>query len=158
MNTSRFTTVRDRRMLKIATRAVVDTVGVEACALSTRGSANSMSRFGNLGDDHADTFITIDRVADLERLTGCPAITAELARMTGHTLVPLPDAGASAPDVAMMGTIAKEGGDVLSAMAQALADGTITPAEAKEIHKEAWEQVTHLTALCQGLQQIAEDE
>lgn len=158
MNKTRFTTPDDRRRLKIATRSVVDTRGVEACALATRGSANSMSRFGNLAAEQIDTFITVDRVADLERMTGSAAITAELARITGHVLVPMPDAGASTPDVTAMGVIAKEGGDVLSAMASALADGTITPAEAREIHKEAWEQVTHLTALCQALQLISEDE
>ena len=90
-------------------------------------------------------------------MTGCAAITGELARMTGHVLVPLPGAGATVPDVAAMGVIAKEGGDVLAAMATALSDGHITAKEAQAIQREAWEQVTHLTALCQGLQQILED-
>lgn len=63
-------------------------------------------------------------------------LLAELASQMGCGLAPLPAAAEETSDVAAMGKLAKESGEALAALGEALADGYLTASEATAVERE----------------------
>lgn len=72
----------------------------------------------------------------LEDDAGAPVVTKLLAQLAGHGLVALDPSDPLDPHL-HLARIIKETGDVTSAMSQALADGRISPSEARALRSEA---------------------
>jgi len=82
---------RDIRAIKTATSALIEECGgVEAAATITRVGKSQLSDYAN--PHKPDVVIPADVAADLEATTHAPLITAVLARLTHHQIMPLPEA------------------------------------------------------------------
>ena len=77
-----------------------------------------------------------DHIMALEAHCGQPIVTAFMADAHGLDLAARPDAAGDASAALHLARIAKETGDVITQMAQALADGTITRAERTSLISE----------------------
>lgn len=108
--------------------------GLRELAGMTRLSAAQLSRFGDLGSDQ---WAPLDVVVDLDSLAGEPIITRALAELLGYDLVPAAgEAFPLASPTHHLAGLARESGDVLARLADALADGRLTKAEAARIEQD----------------------
>jgi hypothetical protein len=139
----------ERLDLKAATRAALDMARPTKFALVTRVDAPALSNYGSPSEP--DKFMPIDVVVDLCRDIGSPAIVEELARMLGFRLVPMADAASNAaPAVgyADIAAISKEANDVISTIADGLADdGRLDGSEVRVVRKEIADNIAHLHRL-----------
>ena len=72
--------------LKKHTEALVKDVGIEpACALTGKSKA-TLGRYYSDNPEHADRFMPIDAVAQLEEAAGYPHVTVALAELRGVAL------------------------------------------------------------------------
>ncbi len=72
--------------LKKHTEALVKAVGIErACELTGKSKA-TLGRYYSDSDEHADRFMPVDSVAQLEAAAGYPHVTSALAELNGITL------------------------------------------------------------------------
>ena len=72
--------------LKKHTEALVKDVGIEpACALTGKSKA-TLGRYYSDNDEHADRFMPIDAVAQLEQAARYPHVTGALAELSGSCL------------------------------------------------------------------------
>ena len=119
--------------VKAATRDLIRHAGglVRAGELTGFGKS-TIGRWGQT--DQPDT-IPISAVLILERETGTAFVTAIMAGVNGRTVTERAEA-APADLMQAVARAAKEGADVLSATAAAMADGVITPNEARTIERE----------------------
>lgn len=154
MNARRLS-ARDYLRLKGATADLLDANGGETDAAGrTRVGQTDLSRYQSRNPDHALRFMPIDVVADLEQAAGAPLVTRILAEMADCLLVPLPRGGTG--EVAMRtGRSAKEFGDVMTRIGLALADGTISEAEASDILTEIRECLLEFSALAEAVRRAA---
>lgn len=130
----RKTTQHHRAALKAAFRRALDVAGGgDSFCHATRVGAPALSNYANQARD--DLHSPLDVVLDLEMDIGAPIVTAELARLNGYRLVPIEPA-AGGPDLGDIAAISGEGGDVVRAIAEALADGRIDDAERARLTKE----------------------
>ena len=117
----------DYLAIKAATRRLIETAGGQnAAAAATRVGHTSLSRYGH-PDAPAD-FAPVDVIADLEAECGVPIVTRELASLAGFALTPV-SAKQLDSHTAIAG-IARESGELLGALAEALRDQHISPVEA----------------------------
>jgi hypothetical protein len=107
--------------LKGATRALIAAAGGVDGVAATLGIGHSqVSRYQTLNDA---AIIPIDKVAALEALDGVPPhVTRALAGLSGHVLVELPRGAGAGQLIQTCGELAREIGDVMAALGQALAD------------------------------------
>lgn len=140
---------RDYQALKAATRQLVNAAGgTVAAAAVTRGDHQSVSRYGSAHPDNADRFMPIDVLADLESECEQPVLTKELARLSGHLLVPVPRVVRSGTALGVITAKAlKETSEVFVALAEGMGDGKICAADATHIGKEIDEALAKLVAL-----------
>lgn len=140
---------RDYQALKAATRQLINAAGgMEAAAAISRGNHQTMSRYGSAHLDNVDRYIPIDVLADLESECGQPVLTAALARMSGHLLVPEPSVVHSGSALGVITARAlKETSEVFVALAEGLGDGKICVDDARKISKEIDEALSKLAAL-----------
>jgi hypothetical protein len=140
---------RDYQALKAATRQLVNAAGgTVAAAAVTRGDHQSMSRYGSAHPDNADRFMPIDVLADLESECEQPVMTRELARLSGHLLVPVPLVARTGSALGVITAKAlKETSEVFVALADGMGDGKLNAAEAAKIGREIDEALARLAGL-----------
>ena len=136
------------RALKTASHlAVKECGGLEA--------ASSITRIGKTGlaaayDPHAlDRFMPIDAVADLERASGKPVVTARLAALSGYRLVALP-----APTMNAVNAIAlvfQRAGEVGAAFAHGMEDGALSHHEWSELLQDLLDLAKAATEAAAGV-------
>lgn len=151
--TGRIFTSADYAALKNAVRRACQQAGggLRGLAGMTRLSAAQLSRFGDLNSDQS---APLDVVLDLDSLAGAPVITSALAELLGYDLVPAKGAVVCASMAQHLSGLAREGGDAMSRLAEALADGRLTPRELTEIEQELADldaQVQSTRATCRAL-------
>lgn len=159
---SRLLASADYKALKAATRALIrEAGGVESAASVTLSDAPRMSRYSNPNEA---LFMPIDRVADLERDTGTPLVSVQLARMAGHLLIGLPKPPVTAGRMVgagHLGDLAKQTGDVISGLGISMADdGLVTADESRrlDLRREIHEALTCLAALDEALRQLENND
>lgn len=140
---------RDYQALKAAARQLVKANGgAVAAATVTRGDHQSISRYGSAHPDNADRFMPIDVLADLESECEQPVLTRELARLSGHVLVPVPHVtGSGRPLGIKTAQALKETSEVFVALAEAIGDGHLCADDATRIGQEIDEALAGLIAL-----------
>lgn len=140
---------RDYQALKAATRQLVNAAGgATAAAAVTRGDHQNISRYGSAHADNFDRFMPIDVIADLESECEQPVLTRELARLSGHLLVPVPNVVGSGTALGLVTAMAlKETSEVFVALADGMGDAKLTAAEAANIGREIDEALSRLAAL-----------
>ena len=144
----------DYLKLKAATRKLIKYAGNGThAAENTRVSQQRLSEYGT---PQGQLFMPIDVLADLEAEVG-PIVTAELAAMSNHLLVPMPAACRAGSVLARItGEAMKETSEVFITIADTLKDGRITGDEAERLRTEIDEALAKLVAL--KLQVAAETE
>ncbi len=98
---------------------------------------------------------------DLDSLAGEPVITRALAERLGFDLVRTGGEIETASMVKHLSGIARESGDAMSRLAEALADGRLTPHELTEIERDLGDldaQVQGARATCRALLMKARGE
>lgn len=140
---------RDYQALFAATRQLVNAAGGPvAAAAITRGDHQSISRYGSAHPDNADRFMPIDILADLESECEQPVLTAALARLSGHLLVPVPSVVLSGTALGVITAKAlKETSEVFVALADRMGDGKLCADDAAHIGREIDEALSKLAAL-----------
>lgn len=127
--------------MKTASRALVTLVGgVDAAALVCRYGPSALSDGYNL--HRPDKTLPLDVVADLERVAGQPLVTAVLARLSGHALVPV--APGQCREAQAIAEIGRGSAEVFAAWAAAMGDDTLSDAERKAVA----DRVLALNAAC----------
>lgn len=124
--------------LKKHTEALVKDVGVEAACAITGKSKATLGRYYSDAEEHADRFMPIDVVAELEAAARFPHVTSALADLRGITLSydgerhNAASRGVNQDVVALAQRFAM----LMSEYNQAIADGRITINEAKRMLRE----------------------
>lgn len=149
----RIFTAADYAALKNAVRRACQQAGGGLRELSgmTRLSAAQLSRFGDLASEQS---APLDVALDLDSLAGEPVITRALAQRLGYDLVASSAIVVTDTMAQHMAGLARECGDVMSRLASALADGTLTPREIQEIERDLADldaQVQSARATCRAL-------
>ncbi|WP_319773958.1 hypothetical protein [Breoghania sp.] len=162
MSLSRASSDKDRARLKLAVRRQVKACGgQETAALITRVGPQTLSDYGNhLSDRHRDAHCPLDVLLDLT-LDGGPVALVELCRIAGGVYVPLPTTGVASDWAREIGDVAREGGEAVARLCEALAEGgTITAAESRamELRREVAEAIEALAHVDHRLKQIEEAE
>jgi hypothetical protein len=106
-------------------------------------------------------FMPLDVVADLEHDTEVPHVTRELARLSGYVLVQIPPASVCPSMMPLLGSLAKEAGDVISRVSEALGnDGKVTPDEIEklELTREVREGMEAMARIAVALDAIRDGE
>lgn len=126
--------------LKKHTEALVKDVGIEpACELTGKSKA-TLGRYYSDNDEHADRFMPIDAVAQLEEAASYPHVTAALAEIQGIT-ISFDDSrrnsertsGGVNHDVI---ALSQRFGMLMAEYHESIEDGVITVNEAKRLLKE----------------------
>lgn len=143
--------------LKAASRVLSKSLGgLEGAATCTNVAYQTLGRYQNVNDA---AFMPIDVVADLETEAGAPVVTRILAGLTGHVLVRRPDVTGPGDWTRHLGAVAKECGDAISRLSEALADdGMVTADESKRLHlraeiRDALERLSALDLALKGLEE-----
>lgn len=154
MNAPRELPRRDYDALKDATKELVKCFdSLEAAASITRADPARLSRFGNRHEQ--GMFAPIDVIADLEARLGKPVVTAILADMLGFVLVPKEEAKRR-PDLAQhVGSVAKETGEAVSALAMLIDPAARTPQNIAKAQREIREAEERLAGADQVLDALA---
>lgn len=124
--------------LKKHTEALVKDVGIEpACTLTGKSKA-TLGRYYSDNPEHADRFMPIDAVAQLEEAARYPHVTSALADLRGITLSydqgrKNSDGGGVNSDVV---ALAQRFAMLMSEYNQSIEDGVITVNEAKRLLRE----------------------
>ncbi|GGW37387.1 hypothetical protein GCM10011452_27230 [Gemmobacter lanyuensis] len=124
--------------LKKHTEALVKDVGIEAACDLTGKSKATLGRYYSDQDEHADRFMPIDVVAQLEAAARFPHVTAALSDLRGITLSydgerrNAQSNGINSDVVAL----AQRFGMLMAEYNQAIGDGKISVNEAKRLLRE----------------------
>lgn len=104
----------------------------------------------------APDVITVDRAALLEAQEGVtPHVTRTMAALNGHILVAMPTATGAGAWAAHLAATAREAGDVISRLGEALADdGTVTPDEARKLIVDVEQAVSVLSSVRHALNEL----
>ena len=134
--------------LKTVFRELVKRIGGVGHASSlTRVRHQEISNYGSAEADYAERFAPIDVVADLESEVG-PVVTRELARLSNHILVPLPQVARNGTPLGRITAKAmKETAEVFVRMGELLDDGVLTKVEGAQLRTEIREAMVALAML-----------
>lgn len=127
--------------LKKHTETLVKDVGLEAACALTGKSKATLGRYYSDSEEHADRFMPVDAVAQLEEAASYPHVTAALAELLGITLSydgarrNTPVGGVNADVIALSQRFAM----LMSEYTQSMEDGKITINEAKRLLRETLE-------------------
>lgn len=130
-----------RHRLKAATRDLVRQCGgIERCAELTGYSDTQASRWQSVGETAT---IPLQAVVILEADCGVPTVSSALAALNGRRLA---DPEEAAPEMrsSVLGhfaSIARKSSDLQAAMADAMSDYRLTPAEAEVLTRAAGEMI-----------------
>jgi hypothetical protein len=126
--------------LKKHAEALVKDVGIEpACELTGKSKA-TLGRYYSDSDEHADRFMPVDAVAQLEAAASYPHVTSALAELHGSTLDRTSnpknsDGGINSDVIALSQRFAM----LMGEYQQSIEDGVITNNEAKRLLRETVE-------------------
>jgi len=146
---------------KLATQELIKGIGgLEAGAGFCRVGKSVLGDAQNI--NCGDRWLPIDVVADLEPLArereGWPHVTRWLCQQMGGTFVALPRGGVGREDLlGSVGRLAKEHGDIATAICGALADGSVSAEEAATALVQVQEAQAVLAALAMQLTTIMGD-
>ena len=153
------------RALKVASRALVKGCGGGEGAAATLAAASGVSvrqqRMSDCGNLNEPCWLKIDEVGHLEdvaeRDSSWPPVTRALAVRHGFLLVQAPRAEASTGDyLRVIAELMKEGGDVSSALMNAIADDDdISAEEAASVLPEIHQLIQAAVGLELRLQSLA---
>lgn len=126
--------------LKKHTEALVKDVGIEpACELTGKSKA-TLGRYYSDSDEHADRFMPVDAVAQLEAAASYPHVTSALAELNGgsleHNHTPKNSQGGINSDVI---ALSQRFAMLMGEYQQSIEDGIITNNEAKRLLRETVE-------------------
>ncbi len=125
--------------LKKHCEALVKDVGIEAACRLTGKSKATLGRYYSESAEHADRFMPIDTVAQLEAAASFPHVTAALADLRGITLS-LEERGDNAPQSGGVNTdvitLAQRFAMLMAEYNLSIADGKISVNEAKRLLRE----------------------
>lgn len=139
-------------------RLVMASGGQEACAAVPGMRLKRHQSFNDFGNALlADRHMPIDVVATLERFGGSMEVTRCLADLNSCLLVPLPHGGGQSVLAEATGRTAKEIGDVMVRIGEALRDGKIDASEGASILAEIHEAMVWLAALAEAVSNIASE-
>lgn len=138
--------IRDANMagigsyLKKHTEALVKDVGIEPACVLTGKSKATLGRYYSDSEEHADRFMPVDAVAQLEAAASYPHVTSALAELHGATLnkdnTPKnSDGGINSDVIALSHRFAM----LMTEYQQSIEDGVITVNEAKRLLRETVE-------------------
>ncbi|MFA5897904.1 MAG: hypothetical protein WC829_02205 [Hyphomicrobium sp.] len=146
--TARQLPAADYHGLKTAFRALVRRIGSATHAAElTRVRQQEISNYGSAADEYAERFAPIDVIADLEAEVG-PLVTAELARLTNHMLLPLPAvARCGTPLGRITGQAMRQVGEAFADLGKSLDDGVITKVEGAHVAREIDEAIVLLARM-----------
>jgi hypothetical protein len=125
--------------LKKHTEALVKDVGVEPACVLTGKSKATLGRYYSDNDEHADRFMPIDAVAQLEKAASYPHVTAALAELRGISLSfddGRPNAQRSGGVNSDVIALAQRFAMLMAEYQQSMEDGRITVNEAKRLLRE----------------------
>lgn len=150
---------RRQATLKAATSELVTACGGQPAAAELLGVAkNTVFRWTDDGDENAARFISAQAVRLLERAAGEPIVTRLLAAEQGHVLLRLDQVVLAADMGAAVADYATETSEAFARLAQALADGRMTPAEARAAITEIDQAQAVGGALRERLRLVAEED
>ncbi|MGB1390025.1 MAG: hypothetical protein ACPG61_14175 [Paracoccaceae bacterium] len=125
--------------LKKHTEALVKDVGIEAACEITGKSKATLGRYYSGNEEHADRFMPVDAVAQLEAVSSYPHVTSALAELKKITLSyddrkpnSVSNGGVNADVIALSQRFAM----LMAEYQQSMEDGIISVAEAKRLLKE----------------------
>lgn len=148
MSGIRPSTEQQRRQLKATVRRLLELAGgVTSFEHVTRVKAPALSKYGS--PDDAAAHMPVDVALDLMMDTGSTGILAIMAGMLGYKLVALDGTGQGAPlpDMRDAAELVQDNSRVVSTLAQAVADGHISAAEAREVSDDIEQSVASLRNL-----------
>lgn len=121
---------RDLIALKTAFRLLVQGVGGgEAAGAALRYRPSHLSEAAS---PHCqDRWPRVDHIAELEALAGEPFVTAQLARLSGCTLLPMPRARGE--EGAALAAVLSSAGELGARTVAALSDGALNEAERADL-------------------------
>jgi hypothetical protein len=126
--------------LKKHTEALVKDVGIEAACRLTGKSKATLGRYYSDDSEHADRFMPVDAVAQLEAAASYPHITSALAELKGVTLsleeARSNDKGAVNTDVIIL---SQRFAMLMGEYNLSISDGKISVNEAKRLLRETLE-------------------
>lgn len=131
--------------------------GQKVAAAATRVEQGMISDYCSTTEAHAATHVPADVLLDLSAASGDVRVLRYLAEQVNCLLVPLPS-GAAGEIGDRMGRSAKEFGDVLVRISEAMADGVMTPAEADGALREILEAMLQLSALAEAVKAARDRE
>ncbi len=113
------------------------------------------AQVGRYQDVNSPDVITADQIAVLESQDGVsPHITRTLAALNGHILVAMPKVRPEGKWAKSLADIAKETGEVLARLGNALADdGTVSVREARELLPEIEQALSALSSARSALEE-----
>lgn len=121
-------------------------------AANTRVEQTTLSDYANTTNPaKAEHFMPIDVMLDLMRASGDTSLLKHIADQVDCLLVPLPKGAAGGMLADRTGRSAKEFGDVMVRIGEALRDGQISEAEAVQIAAEIREVLLELSALAEAV-------
>jgi hypothetical protein len=133
--------------LKTASKLAVELAGPtlnEVCR-RTRLDPATLSRAGNTTETN---FVPIDVAIDLDFLATDPVICRQMARALGYDLVPVSPVPSPTQDLSIhAGHAAKEVGELVSAVVEAVALNKLNPRKAREILDEANDAESVISAI-----------
>ena len=133
--------------IKTATRSLVKLIGTNEDAGAVAGVGKSqMHRWC---DPNTGDLITLSAAMKLEAETGMSCITEVMAAQNGHHLVSADGTRVPTCVVSGFAGVADEFGDLATRVANALADGVISPNEHTSI-SDALSKLAHAVAKAQG--------
>ena len=113
-------------------------------------SGVSHSQLGRYQHVDAPDMIPADKIALLEGQAGVrPHITQTLAAINRHILVPAPPADGDGVWIGRLGELAREAGELMAGLGNALADGAITAREVQALGLRA--EVAELQSTLSGI-------
>ena len=123
--------------LKRHTEVLVKDVGIAAACELTGKSKATLGRYYSDKDEHADRFMPIDTVAQLEAAASYPHVTAALAEMRGVTMSfsELPNRRSSGVNEDVV-VLSQRFALLMAEYHESISDGTISINEAKRLLHE----------------------
>lgn len=124
--------------LKKHTEALVKAVGIEAACQITGKSKATLGRYYADTDEHADRFMPVDTVAQLEAAANYPHVTSALAELNGISVSYDKERRNSTSDGVNSDVVAlaQRFAMLMSEYHQSIEDGIITVNEAKRLLRE----------------------
>ena len=140
--------------MKDAQRLLLDAVGGINGAvqiLFPHVGRSQLARYTSENEDDAPTNMPLHIIDKLEDVSSVPIVTRWLAHRRHHLLIPMPKAGNPEPYLANLCKIGEETALLFSKAHAALADGTLTAAEAAQIRRQCMQVIIAIETLLGGI-------